>query len=271
MPRPDPQPTESSDQNPRQQRPRRRWLMPFVIVGSTAALIAAVLGVDAAMKDRTGETGEGGQARPAASASAAGSPGRGAREAPSEVALPDLSGEERRDPDDLLAEGPVDAPVVLVVFTDYQCPYCAQWAHETAPVMREYVERGELRIEWRDVNVYGEDSERAARASLAAAKQGEHIAYQQHLFAGGKIRTGQGLSEKALVALAGELGLDEERFRADMDSEQTARAVADNARQGGELGVMSTPAFIIGGTPTVGAQPTEVFTQMVDDALAEAR
>src|SRR5690606_7984605 len=70
---------------------------------------------------------------------------------PSEVARPDLSSAETRDPADPLAEGPVDAPVVLVVFTDYQCPYCARWTEDTLPALREHVDRGELRIEWRDV------------------------------------------------------------------------------------------------------------------------
>ena len=56
--------------------------------------------------------------------------------------MPDLSDAESRDPEDLLADGPVDAPVVLVVFTDYQCPDRARWTHDTLPALQDYVERG---------------------------------------------------------------------------------------------------------------------------------
>lgn len=257
MPRNDPRPAAES---PTTQIPsRRRWPVPVLIVLSTVALVAGAFAVHSASTSSGGEGTAAGDGEPAAVVV----------EAPSEVAAPDLSSEESRDPADLLAEGPVDAPVALVVFTDYQCPFCAQWTHETAPVMREYVERGELRIEWRDVNVYGEDSERAARAALAAAMQGEHEEYQQRLFEGGEIRSSADLSEEALVDLAGELGLDTDRFQEDLNSEEVASTVAANAQQGIELGAMSTPAFIVGGTPTMGAQPTEVFVDMVDEALAE--
>ena len=155
----------------------------------------------------------------------------GAVEHPDEVALPDLSDEEARDPDDLLAEGPVDAPVVLVVFTDYQCPYCAHWTHDTLPTLHDYVERGELRIEWRDVNVYGEDSERAARAALAAAKQDTHDEYHAALFPDGEIRKPQQLSDDALIDLADELGMDPEQFREDMNSDQVARPSTTTLRR----------------------------------------
>src|SRR5699024_9713231 len=137
-------------------------------------------------------------------------------EHPSEVAQPDLSHEEARDPDDLLAEGPVDAPVVLVVFTDFQCPYCARWSHETLPELREYVDRGELRIEWRDVNIYGDDSERAARAALAAAKQCGLEEYHDMPFDRGGLRL-----EGRAVNIYGE------------DSERAARAALEAAKQGG--------------------------------------
>ncbi|MDN5599021.1 MAG: thioredoxin domain-containing protein [Brachybacterium sp.] len=241
----------------------RRWGIPVAIGIAVAALIAGVLWMQqdpAAPEGATSGSSEG----------TAGTEHPGSVEHPSSVAAPDLSAQEGRDQGDLLAEGPVEAPVVLVMFTDYQCPYCAKWSDETLLELREYVERGELRIEYRDVNVYGEDSERAARASLAAAKQGAHAEYHAALFEGGEIRSSEELSEEALIALAGELGLDTEQFAADLNSEEVRATIEENAQQGIEIGAFSTPAFIIGGTPTVGAQPTEVFTEMVDQALAES-
>lgn len=258
-------PDDPDGQVQQQGRPARgRWIIPLLIV---VAAILAILGV---LWTQTGpEPGSSGQEETSAQGSEQPEQ-RGAVEHPQEVAAPDLSSEESRDPDDLLAEGPVDAPVVMVVFTDFQCPYCAQWSHETLPAMREYVDRGELRIEWRDVNVYGDESEQAARASLAAAMQGQHEAYHEELFDGGEIRSSQELSEQSLIDLAAELGLDTGQFEQDLNSPEVAEVIDRNAQQGIDIGAMSTPAFIIGGTPTVGAQPTEEFTALVDEALAEA-
>lgn len=238
----------------------RRLLVPAAILAVAALLIALVLWMRPVQ-----------QSEPAADVVPAGPAAQPSNLShPSEVALPDLSTAERRDAEDLLAEGPVQAPVVMVVFTDYQCPYCARWSHETLPVLRDHVERGELRIEWRDVNVYGEDSERAARASLAAAMQGEHTAYQQALFAGGEIRGPGGLTEQALIDLADELGLDVQQFTEDLRSEQVARTISENAAEGLELGAVTTPSFVIGGIPSVGAQPTEHFLAQIDEALEKA-
>lgn len=249
---------QSPEPGARQQLPaRRRFLVPAAILAVTALLIGAVLWT------RPGEEQGGGM--PAESIAQ-----EQALPHPSEVALPDLSNAETRDAADPLAEGPVDAPVAMVVFTDYQCPYCARWTHETLPELREYVDRGELRIEWRDVNVYGEDSVRAARASLAAAMQGRHSDYQQALFEDGEIRSTAQLDEQALIDLAEELGLDIGQFTEDLRSEEVARTIADHAAQGVELGAVTTPSFVIGGAPSVGAQPTAHFVAQIDEALEKA-
>lgn len=181
----------------------------------------------------------------------------------------DLSDIERRDPEDLLAVGPADAPVAMVMFTDFQCPFCATWHDQTLPELMPHVEAGDLRIEWRDVNVFGEASERAARASYAAAMQDEFMSYHERLFPDGETLPEAQLTEESLVALADEVGLGAAQFQQDMNSAEVAEQIASNAQEGLDIGAYSTPAFILAGEPIVGAQPTEVFLSAVDDALAE--
>lgn len=183
----------------------------------------------------------------------------------------DLSFVERHDAEDPLAIGPVDAPVTMVVFADYQCPFCASWSHETLPVMMEYVEDDQARIEWRDVNVFGPESERGSKAAYAAALQDQFWEYHAELYANGEIREPSELSEDALIELADELGLDTEQFAADMTSDAVAEQVAANQQLGHDIGAYSTPAFVINGQPMVGAQPTDVFVDAMDSALSEAQ
>lgn len=180
---------------------------------------------------------------------------------------PDYSHAERRDSADPFALGPVDAPVGLVVFSDYQCPFCAQWSHETLPLMIARAEAGDLRIEWRDVNVYGSDSERASLAAFAAAAQGRFWEYHDALFADGRTRRAGGLSEEGLVALAGELGLARAQFATDMSSPAAAQEIARNKQLAIDHGAVSTPVFLLGGKPLVGAQPPEVLLEEYEAAL----
>lgn len=241
--------------SPRSSRPA--WLLPVAVVAAAALLVALILVVNRD-GETTADTGEQETTRDTA---------------PTEVEGPaqaDFLDAERRDADDLLAAGPVDAPVTLVVFSDYQCPFCAQWSDETLPLMMEHVEDGDLRVEWRDVNVFGPASERAARASYAAAEQDAFWEYHDELFAGGETRSEDDLSDDALSALADELGLGSDQFEADFASEETAQQVADNQQLGIDLGAYSTPAFILGGQPIVGAQPSRVFVDAFDDALSAA-
>lgn len=271
------------------ERQARGWVVPAVVLGLVAVLLAVVFVLrdgspeEAAPQDPLNDTGtpEGG-VDPEDGDAAAPDPGEqdqgnlgaqdlGAQGPPARVEGPEQpEGEtiERRDSEELLAAGPVDAPVVLVVFSDYQCPFCAQWSEETLPVMMDYAEAGDLRIEWRDVNVFGEDSERAARASYAAALQDNFWEYHEELFPEGQIRSHRELTDEGLTELAEDVGLDGEQFATDMNDPATVEEIDRNAQMGMDLGAYSTPSFVLGGEPIIGAQPTEVFTDAVEAALA---
>lgn len=183
--------------------------------------------------------------------------------------MPDLSYIESRDPDDVQAAGPVDAPVGLVIYSDYQCPFCARWSAETLPEMMTFAERGDLRIEWRDVNMYGERSERAARAAHAAGRQDAFWAFHDLLFPDGDRLDADDLTEENMIALAEELALDVDQFTADMNAADVDTVIQQYAEDGRALGVSGTPTFIVAGEPIVGAQPTALFVDVIEHALQE--
>ena len=244
---------------------RSMWWIPVTVVVAAAALVAADPRVDrdgdaAAPTGQDSDTSEGSDTS-----------GTQAHEAASDVQGPEQAAfteAETRDEDDIQAIGPIDAPVVLVVFSDYQCPYCATWSQDTLPTMMDYVETGEMRIEWRDVNVFGDASEQAAKAAHAAALQDSFWEYHDELFADGEHRPESELTADALTETAGDLGLDTAQFEEDMGSEETQEKIDVYAQMGLDLGAFSTPTFLVGGEPIVGAQPTDVFIETVDSALA---
>lgn len=228
----------------------RAWFIPIGIVVIAGLLIALVI-----LQIRDG----------AGAGAAEGGPAAEAQE------QPDLTFVEARDADDVQAAGPVDAPVALVVYSDYQCPFCAKWTQDTLPTMMQYAKMGDLRIEWRDVNQYGADSERAALAAHAAGLQGRFWEYHDALFPNGEHLPPEQLTEAALIDLARELGLDTDRFAEDLTSEASLVQIERYASEGRELGVSGTPTFVLGGEPIVGAQPASVFEDTLAEQLAEAR
>lgn len=258
--------------SPTSRQARRRapvWLVPAVVL-----LVAAVLVLLLTQQD-DGDPGAAPADDGAPSAAHEDGPadrvvGPEGEAAPDDEPAENPYGVERREDGDPLAHGPVDAPVVMVVYSDFQCPFCALWSHDTAPVMLERAEAGDLRIEWRDVDVFGEDSARAARAAYAAGLQDRYLDYHQALFEGGEKPSAQTLTDEGLVGVAEDLGLDVERFSADVASDQVRAAVERNAEEARRLGAFSTPSFLIGSEPVVGAQPTEVFADAVDAALERA-
>jgi len=162
------------------------------------------------------------------------------------------------------------APVWIVVISDFQCPFCKRWHEETAPLLeRDYVRTGKARIAYLNfpVNTH-RNAPPAHEFAMCAAEQERFWPIADALF------ESQG-AWKNLVdptaffdSLAFSLRLDRMRLRSCLaGGEQRALIRADYERSV-SIGVGSTPSFLVGGTPIVGAQPYEVFARAVDSALA---
>lgn len=233
--------------------PTTRWSPTAVILAAVIVVLAIIGVVVAAPSGGTSTTG-------AAGSSAAGKPVVGP--------LSDLA---RRTPGDPYALGTVGAPVVMVAYSDFQCPFCGRFARETEPALvHQYVDAGVLRIEWRDFPYLGPESGTAARAGWAAAAQGRFWPLHDALYATERKVNSGALTAKYLTAMAAQLGMDATKFAADMDSPKAEAAVQVDFTQGQQVGVSGTPAFIVNGTPVFGAQPLSVFQHAIDAAAGTA-
>lgn len=178
---------------------------------------------------------------------------------------------QRRDPDDPMAVGDVDAPVVMIEYADYRCPYCARFQLETRPELLPLVEDGTLRIEFRDFVIFEETSELAAVAGRAAAEQGRLEEFQEAVFA---LSTKEHAEFDAadLVAIAEDVGVpDVEKFEADLEDEELLAAVRTDTEEASSLGVSSTPTFFINTQVLQGAYPTDQMISIVEDEAATAQ
>ena len=210
---------------------------------------------------------------PTAATSPALAPPTQASSAPAEPA----EGEEtvrvvRRDPSDRLAIGDVDAPVVLVEWADLRCPYCARFTTQTMPALVEqYVADGRLRIEFNDVTLFGEQSTQAAVALRAAAEQDRFEQYLGAVHAAAPATGHADLPRERLLDLARVAGVpDLARFETDLDRADLRQAVESSTAWAQELGITSVPFFVVGNQAIRGAQPLEVFQQVLDAALQQA-
>ncbi|GAC56162.1 putative thiol-disulfide oxidoreductase [Gordonia hirsuta DSM 44140 = NBRC 16056] len=181
--------------------------------------------------------------------------------------LGDLS---RREPDDRRALGPVDAPVTMVVFSDFRCPFCAEYSREIEPkLIDRYVDSGQLRIEWRDQPLFGEQSELAAQAGWAAAAQDRFWPFVHEVYRDAPTTGHPDLPIEALVARAKAAGVpDLDRFRRDTLSGRHAADIAEDTAPAKQFGIIGVPAFVIDGEPIIGVRPLEVYTGIIDEHLS---
>jgi protein-disulfide isomerase len=171
------------------------------------------------------------------------------------------------------ARGATDAPVTVVEFTDYQCPFCRRFQAESWPAIeRNYIATGKVRLIVRDLPLKIHSAARpAAEAAHCAGEQGRFWPMHEALLA-----RDMKLDEASLLAKAQALGLDLPRFRQCVTSNKYAAAIERNAAQAEALGVRGTPTFIIGraahgeleGVRIAGAIPYEDFAAQLDRLLA---
>lgn len=179
---------------------------------------------------------------------------------------------ERRKSGDPTALGRTDAPVVMIVFSDFQCPYCSKFARSTEKdLITKYVDAGVLRIEWRDFPYLGKESVTAAYAAHAAAEQGKFWEYHDALYAE-QFRPNSGdLTTSYLTQIAERTGLDVDEFTKDMDSALTAKLVQHDFNEGLTIGISGTPSFLINGVPIIGAMPLTDFEKAIERAAKGAQ
>ncbi|MDA3625229.1 thioredoxin domain-containing protein [Saccharopolyspora oryzae] len=179
----------------------------------------------------------------------------------------------RRTPGDPMALGRQDAPVVMIDYSDYRCPFCAKFTRDLKPeLVKRYVDTGVLRIEWRDFPIFGAESFDTARAGRAAAAQGKFWQYMDVVHRDAPQSGHPELPREKLVGYAGQAGIaDIPRFESDMDNPATLGAVQADAAEGSRLGVPTTPAFLINGNPVLGAQPLDRFIDTIEKARTAAR
>ncbi|GLF98177.1 DsbA family protein [Streptomyces yaizuensis] len=173
----------------------------------------------------------------------------------------------RREAGDPLAIGSPDAPVVMNDYLDFRCGSCTTFAREIEPVLVEkYVNSGQLRIEWRNVPLLGEDSARAARAAWAAGQQGRFRQFRALALAEGT-ETGA-LSESSLRKMAAKAGVpDPDRFSKDLHGRMADAAIVRDQAEAEEIGITSLPFLLINGQPVKGSLSLAAVTQAIEKAL----
>ena len=160
------------------------------------------------------------------------------------------------------AQGPKDAPVTIVEFSDFQCPYCSRVVGTLKEVARLYPKQ--VQLAFRDfpiVNLHPK-APKAAEAARCAGEQGKFWEYHDRLFES---------QAQATIAdfkrFAEQLKLDGKSFAACLDSGKHAAAVQSDVQTGADLGITGTPTFFINGRLLVGAVPLEVFQKIIDREL----
>ncbi len=169
-------------------------------------------------------------------------------------------------------EGSEDAPVTIVEFSDYQCPFCRRaFEDAVAGIRKDYVDTGKVKLYYKDFPLsFHPDAPAAANAARCAGEQGKY--FDMH----DKIYAGQGSADLGTVAInasvygtyAKELGLNEAQFKTCVDTNKYAAQIQDDLNQGIAAGVSGTPTFFVNNQQIVGAQPYAVLKQAIDAELA---
>lgn len=162
--------------------------------------------------------------------------------------------------------GPADAPVVLVEFVDYQCPYCRKAHTDVVPVLLERFPE-DLRVEIRQLPLEIHPSApAAARAALTAAEQGKFGEFHNRLLSGDSGAMGY----STFISTAEQVGLDIEAFKRDFQTRAVGDKLAADVLLARRLGIQGTPGFFVNGRYVDGVRDVETFARMIEEELARA-
>jgi protein-disulfide isomerase len=154
--------------------------------------------------------------------------------------------------------------VMIVEFSDYQCPYCHTAESTIRNVLAKYGDKVSLSYRDFPLTAIHANAENAALASRCAAEQGKFWEYHDELF------KASNLEKEALVGYARELKLDETKFSSCLSSEKYKAEIENDIQDGRKAGVSGTPSFFINGAATSGNQQ-ETLMRMIDEELGRKR
>jgi protein-disulfide isomerase len=172
-------------------------------------------------------------------------------------------------------EGKADAPVVLVEYTDYQCPFCQQF-HNTAytQIKANYIDTGKIRFVSRDFPLdFHENARRGANAARCAAEQGKYWELRHAM-----IVNASQLQQDKIASYAANIKLDVAKFQSCIAADKYKAAIDKDIAEGMAAGVNGTPSFVLGrvvdgkltGVRMVGAMPYEQFDSKIQEMLSQA-
>lgn len=163
--------------------------------------------------------------------------------------------------DDDAAKGPDKAPVTIVEFSDYQCPYCSRAEETVQGVLKKYGDK--VRVIYRDYPLsFHQNAQVAAEASECAKDQGKF--WEMH---GAMFANQAKLTAPELIETAGGLGIDKEKFKTCLDSGKKKAEVQKDFQDGQKYGVTGTPTFFVNGIRMVGARDVAAFSELIDQEL----
>ncbi len=160
--------------------------------------------------------------------------------------------------------GPKDAPVTIIEFTDYECPFCQRYTLTTYPaLLKKYGDQVNYAVRHFPVSYQHRRAHKAAQAAECAGDQDKFFVYHDVLFKNNRM-----LDDKSLVGYAAQVGLNTEVFEACLESGAKSTVVDDDVQAGIARGLQGTPSFMVNGSLIVGAQPAEVFHRYIDRELS---
>ena len=159
-------------------------------------------------------------------------------------------------------KGNISAPVKIVIFSDFECPFCKVGEARIESIYEKYQGQVVLIFKNFPLTKVHPDAFKSALAAECANEQGKFWEYHTILF-----NHNTALSNADLKAYAKELGLDEASFNECLDSERYSYSVQKDMTVGEQVGVTGTPAFFINGIPVVGAQPEPEFVKIIEAEL----
>ncbi len=173
---------------------------------------------------------------------------------------------EDLDTGDLPVQGDENAPITMVEFSDFECPFCAQFFRDTYPQIKaEYIDTGKVKVYYRHYPLsFHPSAHKLAVASECANEQGMFWEMHDKIF---ENQAAGDFADATVIAWAGELGMDSASFSTCLASTKYDEKIKADTADGTKAGVDGTPAFFINGERLIGAQPYESFKAVIDSKL----